>query len=459
MDHDTEADGDDALLARVSRAFAPYLLPPNDLNNVRQSLRGYIAAQINATQNPGQGLEGLRAEYVKAVRAHRAAKSRYDSSIARDRERVTTSASNTAESIARADPSSAVLLGQHIELSRLQEQHARLVTLQDELNALARTNRRFTTLDIRSKTTSEAVSAYPDTEREVARLNDALTRSVKGLERAVVDAHQHATRERSLLQDVKTQRRSDYDGVTPQQKLHALLVTRRELTAWLEESLEKCQGSSYEARGQQEQTHDIRNETASGEPGQLLDEQYEQYLEARRRVLAVVSSLKSPLPELPQESPDSSAVQMTRRSAEIRWAEEIKSVNLIETILLPALQQQSASRALLTFATERQADELQSTMNMLDRLSDESQILLAFPLLARSGRFEHAASAFGKKHAVEDEPKDEVLRRLEPWLFAAEAAETAASGTIEAHVKRGKESMERFAQSHAELHLLREWNG
>ncbi|EXJ76971.1 hypothetical protein A1O3_10128 [Capronia epimyces CBS 606.96] len=448
MDHGID-DKEALLLDRVSAAFEPYLLPPQEVSSVRRSLRSYIAARVDTAQNPRQGLEGLRAEYVKAVQANRAAKSRYAAILARHHEHAATS--DPADS-ATAGHSSRSLLGQHVELLRLERQHTTLITLEDELDALRRSSR-FTTSDTLSRA-GTTPSALPDTERELAQLVDLLTRSVKALERALVEAHHYAIHERSLLEDAKAQSQYRTSATLPQ-RLHALSAARRELTAWLEESLERCQGNTDEA-GQDEH---LKSKLSSSDLEQNIDHQYEQYLETRQRLLMIVSSLKAPLPEQAPETPGGRVERMVQNFTKTEWPEEAEVPNVLEQALLPTVQQERASRAHLTFAKEQQEDELLATVNMLDRLSDESQILQAFPLLARSGRFEHAASTFGKKRATVDEPEDEVSRRMKPWLFAAEAAEVATSSTIEELLKQGNRSMDNVGQSLSELRFLHEADG
>jgi len=52
-----------------------------------------------------------------------------------------------------------------------------------------------------------------------------------------------------------------------------------------------------------------------------------------------------------------------------------------------------------------------------------------------------------------------VLSRIQPWLFAAEAADVASTAGIETHVNQGLQAMDSVSRSLAELRLLREAQG
>jgi hypothetical protein len=191
-----------------------------------------------------------------------------------------------------------------------------------------------------------------------------------------------------------------------------------------------------------------------------IDKQYEEYINTRKRVLAAATKLMQELP-LPQ-SEDKYGRPVTEKQDGATQAFNLDNSDLLNTIekrLLPAMAQHTTTSSYATFLEERQAVAEVELVNNLDRLGDESQLLLAYPLLARSGRFEHARSAFGKKTTnAETGGTDEVTRRLEPWLFAAEAADIASSTSITAHLKQGNHAMDSVSKSLLELQLLRESN-
>ncbi|KAL2433962.1 hypothetical protein ABEF95_013196 [Exophiala dermatitidis] len=476
---DDDGLDDEALLERVTAAFEQNLTDHHSQTNVRQLLRGYIGAQIKTDSSndgpAGKGvLRGARAEYINAVRSNRAAKGRFDSALLRlDPEGASTDANKIEEStIAR--PTSSLVIDQHVKLLQLQNQHAALVTLRDELDDIkhARASARLEAPSRAAATMSSQTYTREllDFKHIRTQRADSLQQAIRTLERAVVEAHGRATLERNLLEKVKADSHdllnaSHSDGTTTsRQRLHALAATKSELTAWLEENLEICQNLTAEEVHANDNGHEHEvSKIGPEEQERQVEDEYERYLDARNRLLLALSSLKRPLPD--QSNADARATAnagqiMLQDSSTVRPAAHVGISNVVEQRLLPVLEQQNATQTYLAFTKEQHEEELRKTVNTLERLGDESQILLTYPLLARSGRFEQAKSTFGKSISPADEAKqDEITRQVEPWLFAAEAADTASSSILETQLKKSKESMKRVSESLAELRLLHEVNG
>ena len=455
MDHDSEQG---ALLQKLSTAFEPYLLSPHDSERVRRLLRGYLATRIKeiednqqpetaskrVEQNQKLQVDGLRAEYLKAVQGNITAR--------RQRAVITSqidAQTPNLDTFTGKQQGRGGLLERHVELLRLQKQNARLVMMKDELDAVQQSPS-LANLDIGPNATGP-ISGRSASENEIESLVDSVNHCVKALEMAVIQARSQSVHQRGLLEGARSQSQSRPEA-TCRQRLQGMLAVRRELTAWLEDSLEKCQGEN--GMLEKEINEDERAGTIESE--QKIDAQYEQYLDTRRRLLAAVAALRSPLPEKdPQEPSDAESGSQPASRAPCF---EASHLNTIQKALLPVLQQQNVSQTHLTFAEEQLEDEISTTINTLDRLSDESQLLQAFPILARSGRFQHAAAAFGKQPDPEDGTGDDISKRIGPWLFAAEAADVASTGTIQSQLSQGEDAIESASRMLAELKLLKQAN-
>jgi len=221
----------------------------------------------------------------------------------------------------------------------------------------------------------------------------------------------------------------------------------------LEESLEMCQGQGAEREV-------VEHETRDTVTNAMIDEEYEQYLNARKRALEAVQSLSKPVQVDSGQHLDGNHESMIRTSSPSTMrghgVEANGLLNAVEKVLLATLQRRDTIQAHHLVATEQIDDEHAKTVNMLDRLADESQLLQAFPILARSGRFQHAASTLGKRPDNDDKTKDEISQRMEPWMFAANAADVALSGALEKALGEGKQAMESVSKSLAELRLLKD---
>ncbi|KIV83063.1 hypothetical protein PV11_05123 [Exophiala sideris] len=402
-------------------------------------------------------LDSLRAEYLVALEQHRAAQRRYEDAVSTASQAQSQTGHNEAHSVPThgggVAEGPAALLARHIELRGLQKQHASLVVWADDLKGV-KSSEVLATIDGGLPTKSVNVVKTPsETAKGTMALEDSLARSMQALEMAVVQAHQDAKREKARLDEVKI--RTDMIRPTTQQRVQAMLATRRVLTTWLEEALEMCQGQVTHVESETGESKDRDTVTDA-----MIDEVYERYLDARRRVLDAVAPLSDLVyGDMEQNSNDSQDLAVKSGPGQVMRGSELEPgglLNVIEKALLSALQRQGSAQTHLSFATVQVDAEMAKTINMLDRLGDESQLLQAFPILARSGRFQHAASALGKRTDDEDGTKDEISRRTEPWMFAANAADVALSGALEKALGEGKQAMESASKSLAELQLLKD---
>ncbi|KAI1612663.1 hypothetical protein EDD36DRAFT_464817 [Exophiala viscosa] len=362
-------------------------------------------------------LDGLRAEYLEALEETRAAQRRYKIA-ASTACRAQTGTEEDASHITPTDGGSdaegpAALLARHVELRRLREKHASLVALADGLES-AKSSGAVAPFDAGVPIKSvNVVKTRSEAGKGMAILEDNLARSMQALEMAVVQAHQEAMREKAKVEEVKS--RTGAIHPTAQQHVQSMLATRRVLTAWLEEGLELCQGRETHAESE---TVEYEDRDTVTDP--MIVEEYERYLKARKRVLDAVQALSKPVHVHSGQHLDGShELVAPTASPSMMRGDEVEAnglLNTVEKALLPTLQRQRTAQAHILFATEQIDDEMAKTINTLDRLGDESQLLQAFPILARSGRFQHAASVLGKRAYNEDETKDGISKRMEPWI-------------------------------------------
>ncbi|ETI20166.1 hypothetical protein G647_08200 [Cladophialophora carrionii CBS 160.54] len=394
-----------------------------------------------STQNHAQSVKISGSERVEATRENDSATHR-SADLDTPTYRATRAPSR--------EHSMASLLDRYRELLRHQKRHATLVALKDELAEMKLASSGLTAGNL-STTTHEDLTETHSRPHQLETLAVSVRGAVQDLELAVVQAHQEAKREKALLDRAKSST-PDMNQRNPQSRRYAISAVRKELTEWLEQSLDKCQEShdTGERDGEGEVEND-GNDDARWEA--KIDDQYERYLDARRRLISAVTCLRTPLATQEREA----TVRITRPlSKSTARLEPTGVVNAIETRLLPSVQQHNTSQAHLTSLDEQLQKETTATINILDRLSDESQLLQAFPLLARSGRFEHAASAFGKKQDTpNEEVQDTISKRLEPWLFAAKAADVASASSAEAYLQQGDEAVQAASRSLDTLRLVK----
>ncbi|KAL6249133.1 hypothetical protein RBB50_004196 [Rhinocladiella similis] len=415
---------------------------------------GTLKNPVNVALLEGE-LEKLMTEHASAIEENQLAQRKYEDALEERRRQSPPDRGHDRDS----GNDSRTLLDRHIELRSLQKKNTSLVVVKDELDKIKRSHYSVE-WDVRLATTQEQLGVRPDARHDISVLDDTLMRHIKALEMAVVQAHLEAKAEKAKLDTARVRAQSDEYRVTPEQRVRAMLMTRRHLTTWLEESLEKCQSNVGYHGGEEE---DVQEPRQNGEviTDVMIDQQYERYLDARKRVIDAVDKVRTPIlskeVDNSERRPDDDDDDDDKAVRQQRFGDPAL-LNNIEKNLLPSLRQHSVVKAHLALISEQLDNEARATTSMLDRLSDESQLLQAFPILARSGRFEHAASAIGAKSEAraEREVGDEVARHLKPWLFAAEAADVASSGNLEKQLGQGREAMQAVSKSLAEWSLLKE---
>lgn len=414
-------------------------------------LRSVAEASSDTTVLELHQVDIARKEYLEALEANEEAKRQYAEVVAHASQISGHDENSTPRRGDRAERLS--LLNARRRLLRLQERHSSLVCLKDDLDAFI-LSRSVLNLDISSRA-NEMPQEPEDFASQIQGATDSVKQLVTELEFAVIRARHQAKWQRQALHSFNQTRDPSNPAPNEAQRLAALQQTQSQLTAWLEENLDKCQQEKEQDQGCSIEDDD-GFEPRSRE--QVIDQEYENYLEARKQVVSLAQALRSePLPVTDGLELDQSKTLAAEQNNGVNGvndqADLLAVLNRIEKGVLPLGQQENRAHAHKTLLDEQQSTLDVRLAQMLDRVSDESQLLQAFPMLAHSGRLKHAAGVFGKKEA---EHQDHVSSRLQPWLFAAEAADVASTATLDTHVTRGNEAMRSISRSLTELRLLRE---
>jgi hypothetical protein len=378
----------------------------------------------------------LKLEYLAAVEEHIATRRRYNEIFTRTPHKPQTP---------EPEPSTSNSLYQHLELLREQGRHASFIDLRDRLHEV-----QFACVLPAAQFNSTTLVTQPEiseSKHGLAAAAKSAAQTIQHLQAAVVQAHFEAEREKALLEQARSSI-SINNGATPQSQLFAISAARRELTTWLEQGLAQCREDDSLPPSDPDYT--LPDWEAK------IDTQYNQYLEARRRVLNIAAEMRAVLVASETQSTNEGEEPETQPLASSRRLGSAEAANAIETRVLPSTELQSVSHAHLLSTVAKSEKEIETTINILSRLGDESQLLPAFPVLSQSGRFTQATRIFGQEpNANRNEADDPVSRSLEPWLFAGGAADVASRTTTQKLLEQGQKAMDTVASSLAELKLLK----
>ena len=264
--------------------------------------------------------------------------------------------------------------------------------------------------------------------------SEALT---KKLEIAVLEAYHHLEREKRLLAEVKA-RHEQASPVSDKRfadaRVHALSATKNELVAFLDDGLTRAsiaEEQQLQHAAQTETGDDSNLETLQAQ----ISAQYEQYITARKRLLATASRLGSE----PQPPPQPPTADSSIQSSDLPPL-PLSTLPFIESQLLPLLRQQKAVDIQNAYLSKTLKQRRGDAIEALERLADESHLLPAYPIMAREERFRNAVAVLSS--GGRDGEEDELVQRAKAWAFAAGEAGLAEEEMVKEKVGRGMKALE-----------------
>jgi hypothetical protein len=337
-------------------------------------------------------------------------------------------------------------LSEHIDLLRLKKRHEELRILGWYMTKLKQTDAsKSDFLDFKKVQRHESFpvpSGYHHLENAGIEPKESVGMLVRQLEIAVIRAKHEADCERKLLREFE-------DVITPLDghgirgnRPRALAAARDELVSWMEGKL--SDPTSNRTRAEDDAVEEERAATSISQVRSEILEQYDRYVEARKRMLELTSSItrftqqlasiKEP-PKLEKIPPVSYSQQPTNSSI----------LPFIVTQIHYPRQVHQMQRHRANHLTALIASECNRTNAELSRLADESHLIPTYPLLAQHDRFKHASVAIASRGLAEPivaGHESQMNKRIEAWAFAAGAATQATKDFVKGHLGRGEEAVE-----------------
>jgi hypothetical protein len=423
----------DALFGRSRRTFGHSL--GHGAFRTESAVPNLLAEQVKDPEVPSSSetptadvFTALRKQYLAAVRRNTAAKTGHT---------LVLNPKQQQSSEPRNVPQTANILSTRLVQVSRQKQHAHLDIIQHHADELKQLSSDQINLSSHVANDEEHTSASASGS-EISQMIEDVQTTLRSLETAVVRVRHSADRETARLQAT----RSSIDS-SPQRsvngQLQALNVVRKQLTAWLEDSLAVCS------------SEDMLNGTrqASKEKGvvttAMVQEAYDGYFGIRIELLGAVQSMSIsalPLHDIDQET------EILPRAPSASVEDHV--IDSEQT--LRARQAEESLQQLNSYLNSSQADEEASAVESLHRLADESHLLPAYPILAQSEKFSNAMKAFGSTEAKQ--PADRVMEQTNAWRFAAEAANDATTSQLEVSLRRGHEAIDAVKNNMEDISFL-----
>lgn len=465
-----------------AKPLAPYLKTRQEALRIRQALTGYLRSHISFVDNdpdhpdcPGQShlslcvpdnavsdvrripaeFTGLRREYLEALQANVAARKQQQSISEK------LSAERSEDASAGRLPDSSLELQAYLRLVRDRRRYAKLQTFDHYLRELRACDtprpEDFESQDGRNQL------ILPE-ESEQGHANNAAGGDVEGLvhslEKAVVRAKSQVYREKRLFEDLKTRAVSEgrwMQDPVPAVKAAALQRIRDELVQWVEERLVGT-GNSEEAPVQELPAEEIEESARILEEQRLrIQQQYATYTEARKSLLEAAARACQPLAAASTKPSQRSLETKAHSKEEALSIEPLEVLSYATGVLHPVSKTQRSLALQKFYLSGLLAKEKNTTLRMLNRLSDESHLLPEYPILARQPRFKHAAAALNSRLATnQPEPtqQDHIVNMADSWAFASAAAGSNEKEYVEQKVVEGNEHAEKAHQELQKVYNL-----
>lgn len=376
---------DECPLPAVAEALAPYVKSRAEAASTRRKLHAHLDRQLTGhTQTPSllaldrsshivsenepEGLSGVRKAYWRALQAHAAAHAQYESLRAEldlAKQDSTHSTSKSLDSKAEAKRES------YISLLRQREQKRKLKVVENAYSAIVTAGS-----DLPTTTIDDAIEArvgdlpVPPSSHPSEGRNVEMESRVLELKKAIVTAQRAGQERKSRARAIES---SDVSLPTPQAEIAGLQSALQELTVWMEAQLAII--ANAEAAAQSETgAEDQRNSSKPQDSTSDFNILYEEYLEARQRLVQVARS-KSHLETSPAITPSAEEVSPAKRSTKTN-ANPLAVSILPYTASLVTLKHQAQTLLQHQSHARRECSLNETnTERLIQRLAEESRLV------------------------------------------------------------------------------------
>ena len=456
-------------LPQVAKSLSPYIKTRQEALRIRRILSIYLASNIEGLPAgalsttslvlPGEDVQvkripsevsGVRRSYLRALQAHAKARKEYA--------QLTRESSHNAQGVRQKErhdeEDSRESIATYLALTREQRKFEKLTILQRYLNLLSQKEaarphylRMRSILEdvappLETVQMSAFHAAYPLTSQTDIQ---ALTTR---LEKTVLCAKNALDHQRMLLAKVKKDQQSQRISVQTTTvstgiEIDALSRTRDELISWIEEYLAKTS-----------QFHDAANEvpTLNGKRAPLdiekrrkeIQDRYEDYVEARKTLTALVLSRGTSPTQNPNDKAEDAEPQAHDQITNGTSHEASSVLPYMTEYLIPAANAQKSFLQQESHISSTLASQNKATVQVLDRLAEESHLLPNYPILTTRPRFHKVVTALRSTSSpaalaetARKEEESQILSQARQWAFAADAARSAKQKAVKERLGHG----------------------
>ena len=424
------------VIQEVHRSLKPYVKQVQDVTQIRRVL----ALQLSTHLNPNGGfpqpwfllesgcdvatisIRGIRRDYLQCVRNNIKAREEYRK-VSRSHQQDAAVAPN------EANEDSISSLQSFLDVVKYRRKHERLRILQDYVDLLAQKPAGAAD-HLDPQVVFKDVDSFPSVPQDVmvatvSRQDSQgkdLSELVDQLEKSVLRAKLLLKREQRLLARVSAEGQSRNTASSgPRNRLQALGTARNELINWIETELAKAGDSPPDAEsGENRMSAEGEGKDHINSHLSSIRRQYAQYIKVRESLVNTASGdIDKPAPIMAE---DEAVAPVLKERAEKTTTMSHVLYPYLEDLASISNQQKSIiqQKSHLTISLAKQ---LKETGQGLDRLADESHLLLAHPVGGSQTKGLQASPSFSVEISTSEKPDSS--HRARAWVHAAEAASKA----------------------------------
>ncbi|KAK2589841.1 hypothetical protein QQS21_012479 [Conoideocrella luteorostrata] len=448
-------------ISNLQKRLEVHIKPREQVNYIRRVLAlelgsytsdGPIQQPLSLNDDPirrstGPELRGIHKEYIDALRDNISVRQQFDEA---SQKKIL-----SPKPVQKGGNAASAALKDHLTVLTLSKKRDSLVTVQNYLKRLSETPIATQgSLDIDQ--ILKDGKAHPSVPREV--LNSFvveqssphldLNNHVTQLEKTVLRAKLLLKQYERLLAEARARCKTKPELVSNGAKLQALNKTRDELINWIETELSKA--ATDEKAHEDASTQEFFQDAFCDQAGiknqlQRIQDKYQDYISARRELLALVSHTRLPL--IPPPVTDTQSAELVETSETI--SRDYLLIPHIETLLSQSRRQKSYI-TLKSHITEALGKQSKGSYQVLSRLAEESQLLPAYPMKNSIG------SGSNPPDMIEAKPAErpDMASRVTPWISAVDAAKIGALEAVAEKVEAGQVALENSMETLHKMAVL-----
>lgn len=442
---------------RIQTALEPHVRSREEVAHIRRVLSLQLLSSLENGPQPvvlalsgaectiksTAGVRGLQRDYLKALHANIKAKQDQDA-VRQAGQEDNTAATGALDGSGR--------LEEHATSVRLKRKQERLQAVEKYLELLGQKPAASPEF-VRPEEIFKNSNRLPEVPKTVVNgfaVDSGSTKIdlkalIDRLEKAVLRSKLLLKKEEQLLEQVRSRTKATRGTNSDGSKLAALSATRNELIGWMEAEL-----------GKASRLDDLQHEEADGtqQPTAVKGHVHEQLAVVKDKYANYVAARKA-LVQLAQQptqlETEISAPQRNKSHTQSEVAHAAPSTHLITPYiegLIQVGQDQKKSIAQKSHTNTVLTKQMEATARALDRLAEESQLIPDHPMPGAARR------KTGLGADLPSNGMDKLSDRVQPWVFAADAAKLATLEAVAEKIEEGQVALERSTKSLTEIDQL-----